>query len=87
MSCYVTSDLAIGDNKEPVNLDVMSVFMKFDHPSSPEKNGRFQIEFRRDNGSIGPGSFFWKYKSEAERNCDFDRLIKNFTQTLKDQLP
>ena len=83
MSCYVVSDLAIGIDKEPVNLDVMSTFKKFDHPSSKKDNGRHQIEFRRENGSVGPSSIFWKYQSESDRDCDFDRLIKQYTNTLK----
>lgn len=83
MNCYITSDLAIGENKQPVNLNVMSTFMKFDHPSTKEKDGRHQIEFRREGGNVGPSSVYWKYKSETDRNCDFERLISNYTKTLK----
>lgn len=83
MSCFVVSDLALGEYKQPVNLDNLFTFEPFEHSATAIDKGRFQIFFRRDDASSGPGTVFWKYKSEADRDCDLKRLIDNHTQTLK----
>jgi hypothetical protein len=83
MSCFIVSDLAIGPYKQPVNLDNLFTFEPFQHDSTAIEKGRYQILFRRDEANTGPGAVFWKYKSEADRDCDLTRLIATYTQTLK----
>lgn len=83
MSCFVVSDIAIGEYKQPVNLDNLFTFEPFEHTSTSIDKGRYQILFIRGSSSPGPDKTYWKYKSEADRDCDLKRLIDNYTQTLK----
>jgi hypothetical protein len=67
----------------PINLNECRAFEKFEHQRvKKEEDGRFQIIFFMNEASVGPKELFWKYKSECDRDADYDALVTQYTQTL-----
>jgi len=78
---FINSQLEITDHG-PINLDTVSTFEKFEHASTREEEGRYQIMFLRDSPSNGAKEVFWKYNCKCDRDKDYDSIIQINSTTL-----
>jgi hypothetical protein len=82
MSKFVKSSTALG-TPDPINLDEMFSFQKFDAVSLREEKGRHQILFLRGNNqNTGARDVYWKYKCKCDRDAEYDKLLEMNVATL-----
>lgn len=78
---FVHSVLALGD-VGPINLNEVVTFEKFEHESTKEALGRYQIMLIINEGGINPKKYFWKYRSKCDRDKDYEALKVKISTAL-----
>lgn len=71
---FIISDIA-EDTIEPVNIDNIFTFRKRDTKRSLAGETLYFIDFYKADPTLGHEPLSWKYKSESDRDCDYQKII------------
>lgn len=71
---FIISDVA-EDTIEPVNIDNIFTFRKRDTNRSLSGETKFYIDFYKSEPNLKHEPITWKYKSQSDRNCDYQKII------------
>lgn len=74
----IRSDNAKG-TVEPVNIELAFTFRK---ESGQIGKYNWSIAFYKEDPVMEVKPVRWKYETEAERDCDYNQLIANYTESI-----
>jgi hypothetical protein len=73
---FIISDIA-KVTCEPVNIDSVYTFRK-----EKDASGTAMISFYKEGTHLGHEPIMWKYESEAQRDCDYNKIIQKYSESI-----
>jgi hypothetical protein len=73
---FIISDIA-KVTCEPVNIDSVYTFRK-----EKDASGTPMISFYKEGTHLGHEPVMWKYNSVEERDCDYNKIIQNYSESI-----